>query len=120
MYLGRFPLDKQTCHLNMASCNQSLPLSLCLDLSFPDGWTKTDLIYVWKSEGALQFADNLSLPGGFLLANTGNQYCDVITSTGRLRPTADLGSASNYFLFGDCIYLLYDLVNKISDLIPGV
>ena len=48
-----------------------------------DGWTKTDLIYVWKSEGALQFADNLSLPGGFLLANTGNQYCDVVTSTGQ-------------------------------------
>ena len=48
-----------------------------------DGWTKTDLIYVWKAEGALQFADNLSLPGGFLLANTGNQYCDVVTSTGQ-------------------------------------
>ena len=47
-----------------------------------DGWTKTDLIYIWKSEGALQFAANLSLPGGFLLASTGNQYCDVITSTG--------------------------------------
>ena len=50
---------------------------------FTDGWTKTDLIYVWKAEGALQFADNLSLPGGFLLANTGNQYCDVVTSTGQ-------------------------------------
>ena len=41
-----------------------------------------DLIYVWKQEGALQFAPNLSLPGGFILADTGNQYCDVKTSTG--------------------------------------
>ena len=40
------------------------------------------MIYVWKAEGALQFATNLSLPGGFLLASTGNQYCDVTTSTG--------------------------------------
>ena len=47
-----------------------------------DGWTKNDLIYVWKQEGALQFAPNLSLPGGFILADTGNQYCDVKTSTG--------------------------------------
>ena len=37
---------------------------------------------MWKAEGALQFATNLSLPGGFLLASTGNQYCDVTTSTG--------------------------------------
>ena len=47
-----------------------------------DGWTKNDLIYIWKHEGALQFANNLSLPGGFILSNTGNSYCDVTTSTG--------------------------------------
>ena len=56
----------------------------------PDGWTKNDLIYVWKQEGALQIANNLSLPGiillvwhwrrkifeflgGFILSSTGNQ-----------------------------------------------
>ena len=33
----------------------------------PDGWTKNDLIYVWKQEGALQIANNLSLPGIILL-----------------------------------------------------
>ena len=49
----------------------------------PDGWTKADLVYVWKDEAALQFADNLSLPGGFILGTTGNQYCDVKTATGR-------------------------------------
>ena len=47
-----------------------------------DGWTKNDLIYIWKGEGALQFASNLSLPGGFKMANHTNKYCDVITATG--------------------------------------
>ena len=47
-----------------------------------DGWTKNDLIYVWKGAGALQFAGNLSLPGGFKMANSTNKYCDVKTATG--------------------------------------
>ena len=38
-----------------------------------DGWTKNDLIYIWKGEGALQFAANLSLPGGFKMANHTNK-----------------------------------------------
>ena len=38
-----------------------------------DGWTKNDLIYIWKGEGALQFAANLSLPGGFTMANHTNK-----------------------------------------------
>ena len=47
-----------------------------------DGWTKNDLIYIWKDKGALQFAANLSLPGGFKMANNTNKYCDVATATG--------------------------------------
>ena len=69
-----------------------------------DGWTKNDLIYIWKDKGALQFAGkllplqitlqpggkticsgNLSLPGGFKMANSSNKYCDVATATGRLK-----------------------------------
>ena len=26
-----------------------------------DGWTKNDLIYIWKDKGALQFAGNILL-----------------------------------------------------------
>ena len=48
-----------------------------------DGWTKNDLIYAWKGAGALQFAGNLSLPGGFKMANSSNKYCDVKTATGK-------------------------------------
>ena len=77
MHLARFPLDEQTCHLNLASCEScSLHSSVRNCLYSEDGWTKKDLIYVWKTEGALQFADNLSLPGGFMLAKTGNQVPD--------------------------------------------
>merc|ERR1719233_628042 len=66
MYLALFPFDQQTCNLDVASY----------------GWTKNDLIYVWKGAGALQFAGNLSLPGGFKMANSTNKYCDVKTATG--------------------------------------
>jgi len=66
MYLALFPFDEQTCNLDVASY----------------GWTKNDLIYIWKDKGALQFAANLSLPGGFKMANNTNKYCDVATATG--------------------------------------
>ena len=54
--------------------------NLCSFVS--DGWTKNDLIYFWKGDSALQFAANLSLPGGFKMANHTNKYCDVATATG--------------------------------------
>jgi Neurotransmitter-gated ion-channel ligand binding domain len=66
MHLALFPFDEQTCHLNVASY----------------GWTKDDLIYSWKDAGAVQFPENFSLPGGFKLADTGMEYCDVQTATG--------------------------------------
>ena len=47
-----------------------------------DGWTKNDLIYVWKAASALQFTGNLSLPGGFKMENNTAKYCDVKTATG--------------------------------------
>ena len=47
-----------------------------------DGWTMQDLIYVWKDQEALKFADNISLPGGFKMGDTGQDYCDVKTATG--------------------------------------
>jgi len=66
MYLALFPFDEQTCNLDVASY----------------GWTADDLVYIWKGEGALQFAANLSLPGGFKMANSSNKRCDVSTATG--------------------------------------
>ena len=48
-----------------------------------DGWTKTDLIYVWDDSSALQIVPNQSLPGGFKLQMYGSDYCDVTTTTGQ-------------------------------------
>ena len=48
-----------------------------------DGWTKTDVIYVWDDSSALQLVPNMSLPGGFKLKMFGSDYCDVTTNTGQ-------------------------------------
>ena len=40
------------------------------------------MVYVWKDETAVQFAPNMSLPGGFKMGRTGQDYCDVKTATG--------------------------------------
>jgi len=66
MHLALFPLDEQTCSLDVASY----------------GWTKNDLVYVWKEGNPVQLAKNLTLPGGFKLGAFGSTYCDVITATG--------------------------------------
>ena len=50
---------------------------------FLDGWTTNDLIYQWKSQGAVQFVANLSLPGGFKMDGHANVKCDVATATGK-------------------------------------
>jgi hypothetical protein len=86
MHLALFPLDEQTCTLDVASCKIDLAFYI-LQLTFnfiPDGWTKNDLVYVWKEGNPVQLAGNLSLPGGFKLGAFGSQYCDVITATGQL------------------------------------
>ena len=50
-----------------------------------DGWTKDDLVYVWRDDEPVQLAGNLSLPGGFQLGAYGSEYCDVVTATGEFR-----------------------------------
>jgi len=66
MYLALFPLDEQTCNLDIASY----------------GWAKSDVEYVWKDGNPVQLAANLSLPGGFKLGAYGPKMCDVVTATG--------------------------------------
>ena len=67
---------------------------------FPDGWTTNDLIYKWKENNPVQLTKNLSLPGGFKLANYSNHNCDVVTATGSSRTTylvnSNLGCESSF------------------------
>ena len=48
-----------------------------------DGWTKNDLIYIWKDKGALQFAGNILLhiishPQNYLLIGGDIQFLQEI------------------------------------------
>lgn len=85
MFLRLFPLDKQTCNLDVASY----------------GWTTNDLIYKWKENNPVQLTKNLSLPGGFKLANYSNHQCDVVTATGAyscLRVELEFGREVSFYL----------------------
>lgn len=57
---------------------------------FSDGWTDHDLVYRWKSEGPVQFAPNLTLPGGFKMDSFDNVNCDVKTATGNHNSTKNV------------------------------
>ena len=65
-----------------------------------DGWTKSDLVYVWKDDDAVQIPRNLSLPGGFKLGGYGNQYCDVVTATGKVQIPWNLSLPGGFKLGG--------------------
>ena len=57
-------------------------ITLIKVLSLLDGWTSNDLIYIWTDNSSVKMAGNLSLPGGFKMADIGQNYCDVTTATG--------------------------------------
>ena len=54
----------------------------CNKTFFSDGFTKDDVIYVWKVPQPVQFANNLFMPGGFVLYGTKDGSCDIETATG--------------------------------------
>lgn len=87
MHLALFPLDKQTCNLDVASY----------------GWTTNDLVYMWKTGGSpVQLTANLSLPGGFKLDNHTSLKCDVVTATGSyscLRVELVFARQLSFFIF---------------------
>ena len=83
MQLRLFPFDEQTCHLYLASCKYNVSKLKMIWTEITDGWTKTDVIYVWDDSSALQLVPNMSLPGGFKLKMFGSDYCDVTTNTGQ-------------------------------------
>ena len=71
-----------------------------MNICHVDGWTKSDLVYVWKDDDAVQIPGNLSLPGGFKLGGYGNQYCDVVTATGIVQIPWNLSLSGGFKLGG--------------------
>ena len=81
MDLRLYPLDKQVCVLQIASCKSSL-FSLPSLYLILDGWATEDLIYKWKDVDPVQIVPGLQLPR-FTLEQYKSAYCNVITNTGQ-------------------------------------
>ena len=86
MDLRLYPLDKQVCVLQIASCeylesSTQLTASLTPHL-ITDGWATDDLVYKWKDVDPVQIVPGLHLPR-FTLEQYKSAYCNVITNTGR-------------------------------------
>ncbi len=80
-----------------------------------DGWTTRDLIYNWKSNDPVQFADNLFLPGGFQLEGSQHLKCDVTTATGTYSClTVDMGFRRQISYYIITIYIPTFLIVMVS------
>jgi len=65
MDLRLYPLDRQTCHLNMISY----------------GWTTEDLIFEWRDVEPVQVPENMKLPR-FIVEKVQTDFCSSNTTTG--------------------------------------
>jgi len=65
MDLRLYPLDRQTCHLNMISY----------------GWTTEDLIFEWREIEPVQVPENMKLPR-FIVEKVQTDFCSSNTTTG--------------------------------------
>lgn len=98
MDLKNFPMDSQTCIMQLESCefilhgrrNQKLCVDLVSELiahcaaslCFLVGYTMNDLIFEWLDVGAVQVADGLTLPQFVLKEEKGLGYCTKNYNTG--------------------------------------
>lgn len=96
MDLKNFPMDSQTCTMQLESCEfifqlrfGDIALRFCRDLAarvlFASplvGYTMNDLIFEWLDVGAVQVADDLMLPQFVLKEEKGLGYCTKHYNTG--------------------------------------
>uniref|UniRef100_A0A3P9MUJ1 Glycine receptor, alpha 4b n=1 Tax=Poecilia reticulata TaxID=8081 RepID=A0A3P9MUJ1_POERE len=73
MDLKNFPMDSQTCIMQLESCEFILHV----------GYTMNDLIFEWLDVGAVQVADDLTLPQFVLKEEKGLGYCTKNYNTGK-------------------------------------
>lgn len=99
MDLKNFPMDSQTCTMQLESCEfvcsgQGFVVTRCVsgfEVSSPAakctcllvGYTMNDLIFEWLDVGAVQVADDLMLPQFVLKEEKGLGYCTKHYNTGR-------------------------------------
>ncbi len=94
MDLKNFPMDSQTCTMQLESCELILMWTdtcyrsiFCHSVHFrclPSlvGYTMNDLIFEWLDVGAVQVADDLMLPQFVLKEEKGLGYCTKHYNTG--------------------------------------
>lgn len=99
MDLKNFPMDSQTCTMQLESCEFVFAVRGCHDsmcvcfalgsshaakcLCLLVGYTMNDLIFEWLDVGAVQVADDLMLPQFVLKEEKGLGYCTKHYNTGR-------------------------------------
>lgn len=112
MDLKNFPMDSQTCTMQLESCEcvsavRGCRASMCV-LSFGPiaccdvslcllvGYTMNDLIFEWLDVGAVQVADDLTLPQFVLKEEKGLGYCTKHYNTGRGGDRTAIGLPDTY------------------------
>lgn len=96
MDLKNFPMDSQTCTMQLESCEfvclqSGVAVTRCFALGSSHaakclcllvGYTMNDLIFEWLDVGAVQVADDLMLPQFVLKEEKGLGYCTKHYNTG--------------------------------------
>jgi hypothetical protein len=83
MNLKLYPLDRQTCPMQISSCELKNGFLILKNIFCPDGWATDDLVYMWKNQDPVQIGKGISL-SRFVIEKYSSDYCNVKTSTGKL------------------------------------
>ena len=91
MKLQKFPLDNQTCIINIGSCMSHICLFFFNHFSilieyvffFIDGYAMKDIIFIWKDGKPVSINDNLEMPD-FMLTSHNSSTCLRKFSTGKI------------------------------------
>jgi hypothetical protein len=84
MKLQKFPLDNQTCVVNIGSCMCFYSLHKKRTSSFLDAFATNDLAFFWEETqnvSAIRVNEDLEMPD-FVLSNHEARYCNRTTATG--------------------------------------
>ncbi|XP_069386205.1 glycine receptor subunit alpha-3 isoform X2 [Paralichthys olivaceus] len=83
MDLKNFPMDVQTCIMQLESYLTTDESAAALSSSEEVGYTMNDLIFEWQENGSVQVAEGLTLPQFILKDESDLRYCTKHYNTGK-------------------------------------